>query len=193
MAMSAKTLALATLFVATSTTTFASAQESEATNEPLCNPVIDGGGNAVRAGDGDVVRSSGTFVCPPEVGLVEEVVVVVEPVVISIDGNVAFDFDKAVIKPEFFGELDEIIAILNEAPDSPLLVIGHTDSIGSEAYNQGLSERRAEAVATYLRENGLDSSHLGVEGKGETQPIASNETKEGRAKNRRVEIRGLVE
>jgi len=99
-----------------------------------------------------------------------------------------FDFDKSVVKPEFYGALDEVVQILNDNPSVVLEVEGHTDSIGTNAYNQKLSERRASAVKNYLVKKGIGSDRLSAVGYGEERPIADNATKEGRAKNRRVEL-----
>ena len=84
--------------------------------------------------------------------------------------------------------LDSVAIILKEYSDTTITVIGHTDSVGDEAYNQGLSEQRAQSVASYLRSQGVVGQRFNVMGYGEQSPIASNSTKEGRAQNRRVEI-----
>ena len=102
--------------------------------------------------------------------------------------GVNFDFDKANIRPDAAVILDEAASILNEHPGSSVSVGGHTDSIGTDAYNQGLSERRAKSVKDYLVGKGVDASRLTATGYGEANPIASNDTKDGRALNRRVEL-----
>jgi OOP family OmpA-OmpF porin len=108
---------------------------------------------------------------------------------------VNFDYDKANIKSEFAPVLDEAAQVLNDNPQITVTIEGHTDSIGSEAYNQGLSERRAEAVRQYLVERGVAASRLETRGYGESQPIAPNTTPEGRdnpegrALNRRAELK----
>ena len=107
---------------------------------------------------------------------------------ISLSADVLFDFDKAEIKPEFTAEVDAAAELLLANPDVTVRIDGHTDSIGTEEYNQGLSERRAEAVAAYLEAAGVSRDRMTVAGFGETQPVASNDTAEGRALNRRVEI-----
>jgi OOP family OmpA-OmpF porin len=99
-----------------------------------------------------------------------------------------FDFDKYVIKPEGQAKLDDLIAKTKGVALEVVIAVGHTDSIGTEAYNQALSERRANAVKSYLVSKGIEKNRVYTEGKGEKQPIASNSTAEGRAKNRRVEI-----
>lgn len=100
--------------------------------------------------------------------------------------GVFFDFDKATLKPEGRTKLDEAVATLNRYSDMRVEIQGHTDSLGTEAYNQGLSERRAKAVHDYLVSKGISASRLTTRGFGETQPVADNGTKEGRAQNRRV-------
>ncbi|HTO69224.1 MAG TPA: OmpA family protein [Myxococcota bacterium] len=102
--------------------------------------------------------------------------------------GINFDFDKAVIKPEAEPVLDAAVEVLKENPDVKVRVGGHTDGIGTDAYNQGLSERRAKAVRDYLVKHGIDSSRLTAVGFGKTQPVADNKTKDGRAQNRRVAL-----
>jgi outer membrane protein OmpA-like peptidoglycan-associated protein len=101
--------------------------------------------------------------------------------------GVNFDFDKSSIRPDAAVILDEAVVALGSS-SAPVMVEGHTDWVGSDAYNQGLSERRAESVRRYLSEHGVDESRLSTAGYGESRPIASNETREGRALNRRVEL-----
>jgi OmpA-OmpF porin, OOP family len=99
-----------------------------------------------------------------------------------------FDFDKSVIKPEGKAKLDDLTGKLKDITLEVIIAVGHTDSVGSDKYNQKLSVRRAEAVKAYLVSKGIEANRIYTEGKGESQPVASNKTKEGRAKNRRVEI-----
>jgi len=110
----------------------------------------------------------------------------VEKVTMAAETN--FDFDKSVLKPEGKARLDDLVGKLRAVNLEVIIAIGHTDSIGSKAYNQKLSVRRANAVKAYLVSKGIEANRIYTEGKGETQPIADNRTKEGRAKNRRVEI-----
>ncbi len=110
------------------------------------------------------------------------------PIVYVID-DVNFDHDKATLRPTASNTLDRVAAELRKQPDVAYEISGFTDSTGSEAYNQGLSERRADAVRSYLVGQGVDSNQLTIRGNGESNPVASNSNKEDRAKNRRVEIR----
>jgi OmpA-OmpF porin, OOP family len=99
-----------------------------------------------------------------------------------------FDFDKAVLKPAGKAKLDDLIAKVKGVNLEVIIAVGHTDSVGSDAYNQKLSIRRSEAVKAYLVSKGIEKNRVYTEGKGEKQPVADNRTKDGRAKNRRVEI-----
>jgi OOP family OmpA-OmpF porin len=99
-----------------------------------------------------------------------------------------FDFDKAVLKPEGKAKLDDLVGKVKGINLEVIIAVGHTDSVGSDAYNQKLSVKRAEAVKAYLVSKGIEKNRVYTEGKGEKQPVADNKTKEGQAKNRRVEI-----
>jgi OOP family OmpA-OmpF porin len=99
-----------------------------------------------------------------------------------------FDFDKAVLKPEGKAKLDDLVGKVKGINLEVIIAVGHTDSVGSDAYNQKLSIKRSEAVKAYLVSKGIEKSRVYTEGKGEKQPVADNKTKEGRSKNRRVEI-----
>jgi len=103
--------------------------------------------------------------------------------------NIFFDFDKDVLKPESFPELNRIVKMMQEKSGIQIEIAGHTDAIGPENYNLGLSERRAKAVIKYLSDNGVEAQRLNVVFFGETKPIDTNETKEGRRRNRRVEFK----
>jgi len=107
--------------------------------------------------------------------------------VIELEG-VHFDFDKATLRPEAKAVLNEAAALLGKHDRVVVEIAGHTDSKGSEEYNQGLSERRANAVRDYLTGKGVKASRLSARGYGESRPVASNDTDEGRAENRRVEM-----
>jgi len=107
---------------------------------------------------------------------------------VSFAADAFFDFDKATLKPEGKAKLDELTKQLGGINLEVIIAVGHTDSVGTDAYNQKLSVRRADAVKSYLVSKGVESNRVYTEGKGEKQPVASNATAEGRAKNRRVEI-----
>ena len=99
-----------------------------------------------------------------------------------------FDFDKSVLKAEGKAKLDDLVGKIKGINLEVIIAVGHTDSVGSDAYNQKLSVRRAESVKAYLVSKGIEKNRVYTEGKGEKQPVADNKTSEGRAKNRRVEI-----
>ena len=99
-----------------------------------------------------------------------------------------FDFNKSVIKPEAKAKLDDLVDKIKAINLEVIIAVGHTDAVGSDVYNQKLSMRRSNAVKAYLISKGVDKTRIYTEGKGEKQPVADNGTKEGRAKNRRVEI-----
>lgn len=107
--------------------------------------------------------------------------------IISLEGT-NFDFNKATLTAAGTAKLDEAAKVLSENPTVKLNVEGHTDGVGSAAYNQGLSERRAKAVVAYLVGKGVDGARLNPVGYGKSKPVATNDTAEGRAKNRRVDL-----
>ena len=127
--------------------------------------------------------------CPPPAPVVEEVVVVKEETIVIRD--VHFQFDKATLTSSDKQVLDKIATRLKaEAPTAQLTVTGHTDSVGSDTYNQKLSDKRAHSVVEYLIEQGVPRSNfVSVVGAGESQPVADNKTADGRAQNRRTEIK----
>ena len=106
----------------------------------------------------------------------------------TLSADALFDFDKAIVKPEGKTKLDDLVGKLKAVNLEVIIAIGHTDGVGSNAYNQKLSVRRANAVKAYFVSKGVPANRIYTEGKGETSPVATNKTKEGRAKNRRVEI-----
>ncbi|MEO1092865.1 MAG: OmpA family protein [Pseudomonadota bacterium] len=110
------------------------------------------------------------------------------PATIALEGDVLFDFNRAEIKPEFTGVLDDVASLL--ANSGEILVLeGHTDSVGSAAYNMRLGQRRADAVAAYLAGRGVPAGNMTTTSFGEERPVAPNDTAEGRSLNRRVEIK----
>ena len=112
-----------------------------------------------------------------------------EQLMVNLPGNVTFATDSAQIRPEFYPVLNDVAATLQRYPQSYIDVVGHTDNTGSAEYNQRLSEQRAQSVANYLVSRGVEPARIAAYGQGETQPIASNATPEGRQANRRVELR----
>jgi len=119
---------------------------------------------------------------PPETSPVKEKIVL---------RGVNFDFDSAQVRGDAAVILDEAVEILQRNPERQVVIEGHTDWTGPEEYNQQLSENRAEAVKSYMVENGVEEERLSVVGYGETQPVAPNDTRDGRARNRRVEMKVL--
>ncbi len=109
-------------------------------------------------------------------------------IVLNMPGNITFKTNSDDINAGFYEVLNSVAIVLNEYSKTTIDVIGHTDSVGAESYNQELSERRARSVAEYLAGQNVLTTRLLIEGRGETQPIASNSTPEGRASNRRVTI-----
>jgi OOP family OmpA-OmpF porin len=107
---------------------------------------------------------------------------------VSFAADAFFDFDKAVLKPEGQAKLDELTSKLGTINLEVVIAVGHTDSVGTDAYNDKLSLRRAEAVKAYMMKKGVEANRVYTEGKGEKQPVADNKDADGRAKNRRVEI-----
>jgi OmpA-OmpF porin, OOP family len=176
------------------------------------HPVLtDSAGHAVRDGSGHCVLTSGVIL--PECGAPAPVAPVVTPEptapsapeapapaaparpapssvrqTIVIQADALFDFDKSVVRADGKRSIDEALSKLNGVDLEMVIATGHTDSIGTNAYNQRLSERRAAAVKQYLESKGMPGSKITTIGKGETQPVATNKTAAGRQKNRRVDI-----
>lgn len=107
---------------------------------------------------------------------------------VTMTDQTAFDFDSAQIKPGFNSTMDKVSNIMNRYGKTHLTIVGHTDNVGTDAYNKSLSERRAQAVAQYFGSQGVIPERLAAEGKGESAPRANNNTPEGRLLNRRVEV-----
>ncbi|OJY69592.1 MAG: hypothetical protein BGP16_07450 [Sphingobium sp. 66-54] len=112
-----------------------------------------------------------------------------DELLLRMPSGITFATDQSAIQPQFRPTLDQVAQTLAEYPKTMVDVLGHTDSDGSEAYNQALSERRARSVSDYLVSHGVASVRMATTGYGETRPIASNETPDGKAQNRRVEIK----
>ncbi len=111
-----------------------------------------------------------------------------DEIVVTMAQDILFATDSATLRPDLRSDLRAIAANLQRYPNSAIIVTGHTDSTGSMAYNQSLSERRADSVAAVLIESGVPSRRIVARGAGQTQPVATNDTAAGRAQNRRVEI-----
>ena len=107
---------------------------------------------------------------------------------VTFAADALFDFDKYVIRPDARAKLDDLVSKLAGVNLEVIVAVGHTDWIGTEAYNLALSKRRADAVKQYLVSKGIEANRIYTEGKGESQPVADNRTPEGRQKNRRVEV-----
>lgn len=200
------------VFAASAVVAF-SASAQVAIKLPAPNPgyLADGSGNVVVTGTGNCVHTGVWTPADATVvgcdGVVAKAAVVVVPVPppeppppppppapvptsekVTYSADTFFDFDKAVLKPDGKAKLDELVSRVQGMDLEVSIATGHTDSIGSAAYNQKLSLRRANAVKAYMVSKGIDSSRIYTDGKGKTQPIADNKTAEGRAKNRRTEI-----
>ena len=111
-----------------------------------------------------------------------------EGIQVTFDSGLLYDFNSAAVKPAAQRNLDNLAASLDKYDDSNLLVVGHTDAVGDDSYNQSLSERRARAAASYLTARGVSAGRIQTRGLGESEPIASNDGEDGRAQNRRVEV-----
>jgi outer membrane protein OmpA-like peptidoglycan-associated protein len=111
-----------------------------------------------------------------------------EGLVVTFDSGILFDFNSDALKSTARANLDNLAANLSSFGDSKLVLVGHTDSVGTASYNQGLSERRARSVGTYLITKGVPSMRVEVTGRGESEPVQPNDTDAGRTANRRVEV-----
>lgn len=117
-----------------------------------------------------------------------EVVRIGEGIAVIFDSGLLYDFDSDAVRPAARTNLENLASSLQQYPESEVLIVGHTDNVGSASYNQGLSQRRAEAAASVLRNEGIAAGRIRTEGRGFSEPVATNETEEGRAENRRVEV-----
>lgn len=111
-----------------------------------------------------------------------------DDIVLNMPSSVTFGFDSSELTPSARSALNDVSSVLTQYTDTRVNIAGHTDSTGDAGYNQQLSERRAQAVGSYLAQSGVSGARLQMAGYGETQPIASNDSEAGRAQNRRVEI-----
>ena len=111
-----------------------------------------------------------------------------EGIQVTFESGLLFDFDSDVIKPTAAANLQELARSLNKFGNSNILIVGHTDSQGDDAYNMSLSQRRANSASAYLQSQGVPSTRISTSGRGEAEPVASNDTEAGRAQNRRVEV-----
>jgi outer membrane protein OmpA-like peptidoglycan-associated protein len=111
-----------------------------------------------------------------------------EGIVVTFASGLLFDFDSDGVRPEAAANLKNLATSLDKYPNTDLLIVGHTDATGTDSYNQGLSERRAASAAAYLKSQGVASGRLRTSGRGESEPIASNDTEAGQQANRRVEV-----
>lgn len=151
---------------------------------------------ASNAGDSELWGNRGVVYHSPWEPMAKEVETpvappkeVVTPAPRSLDivlNNVLFDFDKSTLKPEGKAEIDKLVAELKKFEQDTVLIEGHTDSTGDEAYNMGLGQRRADSVKKYMTEMGIDAGRISTQSFGETQPAVPNDTKANRALNRRA-------
>lgn len=111
-----------------------------------------------------------------------------EGIALSFDSGLLFGFDSSALRDTSKENLQKLARIMNDDDDTNLMIVGHTDSTGDENYNLRLSDRRAQSAADYLIEQGIDANRVQVEGRGEYEPIAENDTEAGRQENRRVEV-----
>jgi outer membrane protein OmpA-like peptidoglycan-associated protein len=111
-----------------------------------------------------------------------------EGIQVTFESGLLFDFNSDVVKAAAAQNLKNLAASLDKYPNSNLLIVGHTDAVGSDAYNQTLSEKRARSTSLYLASQGVSAARLQTVGRGETEPVASNDTDAGMQKNRRVEV-----
>ena len=111
-----------------------------------------------------------------------------EGIQVTFASGLLYDFDSDVVRPEAQANLRELAASLDKYPGSDVLIVGHTDALGTSSYNQSLSERRASAASLYLASQGVARSRIATRGLGEAEPVAGNDTEAGRQRNRRVEV-----
>lgn len=184
-------IALALAFAAATATGAVSAQTGEVNNwqNPYGNVWMNGT-NELCWRDSFWTPATGIAGCDGvPVAQVEETVVIAPATTkVVLNADTFFDFDKATLKPEGRQVLDQVAEQASGMSLETLIAVGYTDSTGPAAYNQKLSVRRADSVKDYLVSKGVPADRIYTEGKGESDPIATNATREGRAQNRRVEI-----
>lgn len=145
-------------------------------------------GAAIGAGVGKYMQNQEDKLRQQTAGTGVEVSRQGDNVILNMPGHVTFATESAQITPAFHSTLDQVASTIAEYQNTRVQINGHTDSTGSDSYNQQLSERRAQSVASYLSSRGVASNRMSIAGYGETQPVASNDTADGRQQNRRVEI-----
>jgi OOP family OmpA-OmpF porin len=209
------TLTQVLLAAAIGAVSFSAMAHTTAKNENLGGYVVSAQGKAVKTGTGECLRSAqftaalATEECDPDLvpkkpapAPAPEVkpeptpaptpapvpAPVTETRKVTLEADTYFDFGKSTLKPAGKSRIDAELAKLNGKTLNGAIAIGHTDSIGTDAYNQKLSEQRAKAVKDYMVAKGVPADKITIKGMGEKQPVASNKTKDGRAKNRRVEV-----
>lgn len=162
-------------------------------------PVKTGHGPCLHNAHGTLNSETAIEECNPELIQKKEAKPAPKPLVepppapqmktVTLEADTYFDFDKSNLKPEGKSTLNALVGDMGDLNSvANIEVVGHTDSIGTEEYNMGLSERRAATVKSYLSDKGIPSDKIETDGMGESNPIATNKTREGRAKNRRVEV-----
>jgi len=144
--------------------------------------------DSVPGCDGEIVKAAAPAAAPAPAPAPAPAAPAPTSEKVTFAADAFFDFDKSVLKPDGKAKLDDLASKLQGMNLEVIIAVGHTDSIGTDAYNQKLSVRRANAVKAYLVSKGIEANRVYTEGKGEKQPVASNKTAAGRAKNRRVEI-----
>ena len=158
-------------------------------NDRTAKIVGAGIGGIAGAGIGAYMDKQGRDLRARTAGTDVQVIRQGDDLILNIPSGINFAYNSAAVEPQFRRTLDQVGQVLGEYDRTYIDIYGHTDSTGSEAYNQDLSERRAGSVADYLETRGVRGARIGTRGFGELQPIASNDTETGRAANRRVEIK----
>lgn len=172
----------------------AKSKDSAADNSGAAAPASKSNAGSASSSSSSSLSSSSAAVAPASAAAAAPAAVpapvAVEPKAekVSFSADAFFDFDKAVLKPEGKAKLEDLVSKLQGTDIEVIVATGHTDWTGTDAYNMKLSMRRAKAVKAFLVSKGIPESRVFTEGKGEREPVADNRTREGRAKNRRVEV-----